>query len=112
MSHITLECNVSVKIDFSLDSDSKYNEDQEKKGLHFFIGRENGPTWQNPRWPPTYIKINIFANNFATTYARDINNMPTLMFSGMRKQILTLFLEKKYCKVYIYANISKNNRIS
>ena len=30
-----------IKIDFSIDSDSKYNEDQEKKGLHFFIGREN-----------------------------------------------------------------------
>ena len=30
MSHITLSCNLSVKIDFSLDS-----EDQEKKGLHF-----------------------------------------------------------------------------
>ena len=31
---------MSVKIDFSLDSDSKYHEDQEKEGLHFFIGRE------------------------------------------------------------------------
>ena len=41
MSHITLSCILSVKIDFSLDSDSKYNEDQEKKGLHFFRGREN-----------------------------------------------------------------------
>ena len=40
MSHITLSCNLSVKIYFSLDSDSKYHEDQEKKGLHFFIGRE------------------------------------------------------------------------
>ena len=40
MSHITLSCNLFVKIDFSLDSDSKYHEDQEKKGLHFFIGRE------------------------------------------------------------------------
>ena len=40
MSHITLSCNLSVKIDFSLDSDSKYHEDQEKKGLHFFMGRE------------------------------------------------------------------------
>ena len=40
MSHITLSCDLSVKIDFSLDSDSKYHEDQEKKGLHFFIGRE------------------------------------------------------------------------
>ena len=35
MSHITRSCNVSVKIDFSLDSDSKYHEDQENKGLHF-----------------------------------------------------------------------------
>ena len=40
MSHITLSCNLSVKIDFSLDSDSKYHGDQEKKGFHFFIGRE------------------------------------------------------------------------
>ena len=31
---------MSVKIDFSLDSDSKYHEDQEKKGMHFFIGLE------------------------------------------------------------------------
>ena len=41
MSHITLPCILSVKIDFSLDSDSKYHEDQEKKGLHFFISRAN-----------------------------------------------------------------------
>ena len=39
MSHITLSCNLSVKIDFSLASDSKYHENQEKKGSHFFIGR-------------------------------------------------------------------------
>ena len=39
MSHITLSCILSVKIDFSLDSDTKYYEDQEKKGLHFFKGR-------------------------------------------------------------------------
>ena len=81
MSHITLSCILSVKIDFSLDSDSKYHEDQEKKGLHFFIGRENG-----------------FANNFATTYARDINNMAILMFSGMRKQILPLVFRKNIAK--------------
>ena len=43
MSHIPLSCILSVKIDFSLDSDSKYHEDQEKKGLHIFIGLENGP---------------------------------------------------------------------
>ena len=43
MSHITLLCFLSVKNYFSLDSDSKYHEDQEKKGLHFCIGRENGP---------------------------------------------------------------------
>ena len=85
---MSLSCILSVKIDFSLDSDSKFHEDQEKKRLHFFIGRENCPKWRNPRWPPTYIKINIFANNFATTNARDINNMSILMFSGMRKQIL------------------------
>ena len=41
MSHITLSCILSVKIDFSMDSDSKFNEDQEKKRLHFFPGREN-----------------------------------------------------------------------
>ena len=41
MSHITLPCILSVKIDFPLDSDSKYHEDQEKKGISFFIGREN-----------------------------------------------------------------------
>ena len=41
MSHITLSCILSVKIDFSLDSDSKYHEDQEKKGLHFFLSRKN-----------------------------------------------------------------------
>ena len=35
MSHITLSCNLSVKIDFSLESDLKYHEDQEKKGLRF-----------------------------------------------------------------------------
>ena len=110
MSHLTLSCILSVKIDFSLDSDSKYHEDQEKKALHFFIGRENGPKWRNPRWPPTCIKINIFANNFAATYARDINNMSVLLFSGMRKQILSFVLEKIYCKVYIYANRGKNNR--
>ena len=91
MSHIRLSCILSVKIDFSLDSDSKYHEEQ-KKGLLYFIGRENGPKWQNPRWPPTYIKVNIFANNFATTYARDINNMSILMFSGMRKQIMLFFI--------------------
>ena len=39
--------------------------------------------------------------NFATTYARDINNMSILMFSGMRKPILSLVFRKKYCKVYI-----------
>ena len=97
MSHITHSCILSVKIDFSLDSASKYHEDQDQ-GLHFFIGRENGPKWQNPRWPPTYIIINIFANNFATTYATDINNMSILMFSGMRKQILSLVLKKNIVK--------------
>ena len=112
MSHITLSCILSVKIDFSLDSNLKYHEDQEKKELHFFIGRENGQKWRNPRWPPTYIKINIFANNFATTYARDINTMSILMFSCMRKQIRSFVFCFRYCKVYIYANISKNNRIS
>ena len=41
MSHITLSCILSVKIDFSLDSDTKYHEDHEKKGLHFFKCRQN-----------------------------------------------------------------------
>ena len=41
MSEITLSCILSVKSDFSLDSDSKYHEDQEKNGLHFFISWEN-----------------------------------------------------------------------
>ena len=35
MSHITLSCILSVKIDFALDSDTKYHEVQKKKGLHF-----------------------------------------------------------------------------
>ena len=112
MSHITLSCDLSVKIDFSLDSDSKYHEDQEKKGIAFFYMPRKGLKWRNPRWPPKYTKINIFTNIFATTYARDINNMSILMFSGMRKPILSFVFRKKYCKVYIYANMSKNNRIS
>ena len=112
MSHMTLSCILSVKNIFSQDSDSKYHEDEEKKELHFFNGRENGPKWRNPRWPPTYIKLNIFANNFATTYPSDIKNISILMFSGIRKQNLSFVFRKKYCKVYINANISKNNRIS
>ena len=59
--------------------------------------------WRNPRWPPAYIKINIFTNNFATTYARDINNVSILMFLGMRKLIISFVFRKKYCKVSIYA---------
>ena len=39
-------------------------------------------------------KINIFANNFATTYARDINNMSILIFSGMRTQIRSFVFSK------------------
>ena len=31
MSHITLSCILSGKIDFSIDSDTKYNEDHRKK---------------------------------------------------------------------------------
>ena len=57
-------------------------------------------------------KIKHITNNFAITYARDINNMSILMFSGMRKPILSLVFRKKYCKVYIYANMNKNKRIS
>ena len=53
-----------------------------------------------------------FTNNFAATYARDINNKSIFMFSGMRKPILSFVFGKKYSKVYIYVNISKNNRIS
>ena len=40
-ANITLSCILSVKINFLFDSDSKYDEDQAKKGLHVFIGREN-----------------------------------------------------------------------
>ena len=35
MSHITLSCILSVKIDFSLDFDTKYYEDQEKRDCIF-----------------------------------------------------------------------------
>ena len=112
MSHITLSCNLSVKIDFSLDSDSKYHENQEEKGLHFFYRSIKGLKRRNQRWPPKYIKLNIFTHNFATTYARDINNMSILMLSGMRKPILSLVFRKKYYRVYIYANMNKNKRIS
>ena len=40
-SYVTYNTFVQLagKIDFSLDSDSKYYENQEKKGLHFLIGR-------------------------------------------------------------------------
>ena len=78
-----------------------------KKGIAFFYQSRKCPKWRNPRWPPTYIKINILTNNFATTYARDINNMSIIMFPGMRKPIISFVFRKKYCKVYIYANISK-----
>ena len=43
-------------------------------------------------------EINIFANNFATTCARDINNMSILMFLGMRKQILSFVFRKNIVK--------------
>ena len=95
MSHITLSCNLFVKIDFSLDYDSK---DHEKKGIAFFYRSIKGLKWRNQRWPPKYIKLNIFTNNFATTYARDINNMSILMFSGMRKPILSLVFRKNIVK--------------
>ena len=55
-------------------------------------------------------KINTFTNNFAATYARHINNMSSLMFSAMIKPILSFLFRKKYCKVYIYANLSKNKQ--
>ena len=35
--------------------------------------------------------------------------MSILLLSGMRKPILAFVFRKKYCKVSIYANISKNN---
>ena len=91
MSHITLSHIMKIK----------------KKGIAFFYMSRKGLKWRNPRWPPKYIKINIFTNNFATTYARDINNMSTLMFSSMKKPILSFVFRKKYCKVYIYANMIK-----
>ena len=100
MSRITLSCNLSVKIDFSLDSDSKYHEDQEKRDCILYRSKK-GLRWRNPRWPPKYIKINISTNNFAATYARDINNMSILMFSGMIKPILSFVFRKIYCNVYI-----------
>ena len=43
-------------------------------------------------------KINIFANNFATTCARDKNNMAILMFLCMRKQILSFVFRKNIVK--------------
>ena len=41
MSHITLSCILSVKIDFPLYCESKYHEDREKKKIAFLKGREN-----------------------------------------------------------------------
>ena len=110
MSHITLLCNLSVKIDFSLDSESKYHENQEKKGLHFLKVKKRSKMTKSKMAAKLY-KINIFTNNFATTYAGDMNNMSILMFSGMRKPILSFVFRKKYCPVYSYANMSKKNRI-
>ena len=109
MSHIPLSCNFCVKIDFSFDSGSKYYKDQEKKKDSIFYRSRKGLKclkWLNPRWPPKYIKIKIFTNNFATTYARHINNMSILMFSGIRKPILSFDFRNKYCKVYIHANMN------
>ena len=52
MSHITLPCIVSIKIDVSLDSGSKYHEDQEKKGLHFLRENiQNGEMFSDMRKP-------------------------------------------------------------
>ena len=67
-----------------------------KKGIDFFYRSIKGLKWRNQRWPPKYIKLNIY--NFATTYARDINNMSILMFSGMRKPILSLVFSLYLCK--------------
>ena len=94
MSHITLSCNLSVEIIFSLDFDSKYPEGQEKKGIAFLYRSGKSLKLRNSRWPPKYMKIKMFTNNFATTYARDINNMSILMFSGMRKPILSFVFRK------------------
>ena len=69
-----------------------------KKRIAFFYRSIKGLKWRNQRWPPKYIKLNIFTNNFATTYARDINNMSILMFSGMRKPILSLVFSLFLCK--------------
>ena len=54
----------------------------------------------------------VYKNKHIYEYARDINNMSILIFSGMIKPILSFVFRKKYCKVYIYANMSKNNWIS
>ena len=37
MSHVSLTCILSVKIDLSLDSDTKYQEDQEKRNCVLFL---------------------------------------------------------------------------
>ena len=60
MSHITLSCILSVKINFSLDSDSKYHEDQEKKGLDFFKGRENIQNCEYKMAASVYKNIHIY----------------------------------------------------
>ena len=96
MSHITLPCILSVKIDFSLDSDSKYHEDQEKKGLHLLV--EKMSKMAKSKMAGNVYKINIFTNYFATTYARDINNMSILMFSGLRKPIISFVFRKNIVK--------------
>ena len=73
-----------------------------KKRDCIFHRSRKGLKWRNPRWTPKRLKINISTNNFATTYARDI--MSILMFSGMRKPILSLFLEKNIVK-FIFMQI-------
>ena len=101
---------LSFNNDFSLDSDSNYHEDQEKKGLHFLKIDEKAKIVKYKMAASVYKNEHIY--EYAATYARDITNMSILMFSDMRKPILSFVFRKKYCKVYIYANISQINRIS
>ena len=99
---------LTVKIDFSLVLTQNIMKIKTKRFGIFSMLRKWSKC-RNPRWPPAYIKKNIFTNNFATTYARDINNMYILMFSGMRKPIIAFVFGKKS---YSYVNISENNWIS
>ena len=76
-----------------------------RKGIAFFYRSRKGLKWRYPRWPPNYIKINIITKNFATTYARDINDMSILVFAGMRKPILSFVFRKKNIVKSIFMQI-------